>query len=40
MIGVAMASYDVGFMVPGLLKVKIELKLQMLILTYFGLLLF
>ena len=41
MIGVAMASYDFGFMMAGLLKVKIDLKIQTLIqtliLAYFGL---
>ena len=39
MIGVAMASYDFGFMMAGLLKVKISLKLHMLTLSAFGVLL-
>ena len=39
MIGVAMASYDFGFMMAGLLKVKISLKLHMLTLSAVGVLL-
>ena len=37
MIGVAMASYDFGFMMAGLIKLKIDFKIQTLILAYFGL---
>ena len=39
MIGVAMASYDFGFMMAGLLKVKIDLKIQTLTLSAVGVLL-
>jgi hypothetical protein len=39
MIGVAMASYEFGFMMAGLLKIKIILKLQTLTLSAVGVLL-
>ena len=39
MIGFAMASYDFGFMMAGLLKVKINLKVQTLTLYAVGYLL-
>jgi hypothetical protein len=39
MIGFAMASYDFGFMMAGLLKVKINLKVQTLTLSAVGVLL-
>jgi hypothetical protein len=39
MIGVAISSYDFGFMMAGLLKVKIDLKIQTLTLSAVGVLL-
>ena len=39
MIGVAMASYEIGFMMAGLLKVMISLKQQTLTLSFVGVLL-